>query len=75
MQSDGQDGQVWDDSLQSFEEVEARKLNKQEAAVKRERALAYAFSHQVCAWILSVMCTHIMMIRKQYLSLDVDPRS
>ena len=71
MQSDGQDGQVWDDSLQSFEEVEARKLNKQEAAVKRERALAYAFSHQVCVWILSVMCTHIMMI-KQYLSLEVD---
>ena len=58
MQSDGQDGQVWDDSLQSFEEVEARKLSKQEAAVKRERALAYAFSHQVCVWILSKSYVH-----------------
>ncbi|URE46267.1 IQ calmodulin-binding motif [Musa troglodytarum] len=36
----------WDDSLRSKEQIEANILNKQEAAIKRERALAYAFSHQ-----------------------------
>ncbi|XP_074561377.1 protein IQ-DOMAIN 3-like [Curcuma longa] len=36
----------WDDSLQPKEKIEAKLLNKQEAAVRRERALAYAFSHQ-----------------------------
>ncbi|GLJ49737.1 hypothetical protein SUGI_1055560 [Cryptomeria japonica] len=36
----------WDDSLQSKEEIEASLQSKQEAALKRERALAYAFSHQ-----------------------------
>ncbi|XP_074583352.1 protein IQ-DOMAIN 3-like [Curcuma longa] len=36
----------WDDSLQSKEKIEAKLLNKQEAAIRRERTLAYAFSHQ-----------------------------
>lgn len=46
--------QIWDDSFQSREEVEAKKLSKQEAALKRERALAYAFAHQVnCLTVLS----------------------
>eukprot|EP00252_Welwitschia_mirabilis_P005131 TRINITY_DN15557_c0_g1_i1.p1 TRINITY_DN15557_c0_g1~~TRINITY_DN15557_c0_g1_i1.p1 ORF type:complete len:507 (-),score=113.74 TRINITY_DN15557_c0_g1_i1:402-1922(-) len=36
----------WDDSLQSKEEIEASLQSKQEAAIKRERALAYAYSHQ-----------------------------
>ncbi|CAD5186798.1 unnamed protein product [Musa acuminata subsp. burmannicoides] len=36
----------WDDSLRSKEQIEANILNKQEAAIRRERALAYAFSHQ-----------------------------
>lgn len=44
---DEQDMQIWDDSFQSREEIEAKKLSKQEAAVKRERALAYAFAHQL----------------------------
>ncbi|KAM7495003.1 hypothetical protein LguiB_029612 [Lonicera macranthoides] len=39
-------GENWDDSLQSKEQVEANLLGKQEAAVRRERALAYAYSHQ-----------------------------
>lgn len=39
-------GEQWDDSPQSKEQSEANLMNKQEAAVKRERALAYAFSHQ-----------------------------
>ncbi|KAH7513002.1 hypothetical protein FEM48_Zijuj12G0150200 [Ziziphus jujuba var. spinosa] len=39
-------GEEWDDSLQSKEQVEASLLSKHEAAIRRERALAYAFSHQ-----------------------------
>lgn len=37
----------WNDSVQSKEQVEAQLLQKQEAAIRRERALAYAFAHQV----------------------------
>ncbi|WOK95515.1 hypothetical protein Cni_G04222 [Canna indica] len=39
-------GEEWDDSLQSKEQIEANLLNKHEAAIRRERALAYAFCHQ-----------------------------
>uniref|UniRef100_A0A2P2JDQ2 DUF4005 domain-containing protein n=1 Tax=Rhizophora mucronata TaxID=61149 RepID=A0A2P2JDQ2_RHIMU len=39
-------GEQWDVSAQSKEQVEASLLHKQEAAMRRERALAYAFSHQ-----------------------------
>ncbi|XP_020422292.1 protein IQ-DOMAIN 14 isoform X1 [Prunus persica] len=37
----------WDDSLLTKEEVEARLQKKVEAVVKRERAMAYAYSHQL----------------------------
>jgi len=40
-------GEEWDDSLQSKEQIEAKLLSKYEAAMRRERALAYAFTHQV----------------------------
>lgn len=36
----------WDDSVQSKEQIEASLQSKQEAALRRERALAYAYSHQ-----------------------------
>ncbi|KAK4480303.1 hypothetical protein RD792_013372 [Penstemon davidsonii] len=39
-------GSNWDDSVQSKEQVEANLQYKQEAAMRRERALAYAYSHQ-----------------------------
>ncbi|GAB4836493.1 hypothetical protein Ancab_001405 [Ancistrocladus abbreviatus] len=39
-------GEEWDDSTRSKEQIEANLQNKQEAAIRRERALAYAFSHQ-----------------------------
>ncbi|CAK8532912.1 unnamed protein product [Lathyrus sativus] len=39
-------GEEWDDSLQSKEQIDAKFLQRQEAAFKRERALAYSFSHQ-----------------------------
>uniref|UniRef100_A0A9I9DR87 DUF4005 domain-containing protein n=1 Tax=Cucumis melo TaxID=3656 RepID=A0A9I9DR87_CUCME len=37
----------WDDSLLTREEIEARLQRKAEAIVKRERAMAYAYSHQL----------------------------
>lgn len=39
-------GDQWNTSLQSREQIEASMVSKQEAAARRERALAYAFSHQ-----------------------------
>ncbi|CAH1438483.1 unnamed protein product [Lactuca virosa] len=39
-------GNSWDDSRKSKEEIEARLQNRHEAAVRRERAMAYAHSHQ-----------------------------
>ncbi|GLT79323.1 hypothetical protein SLA2020_508150 [Shorea laevis] len=39
-------GEEWDDSLQSKEQIEAGLVSKHDAAMKRERALAYAFTHQ-----------------------------
>ncbi|WVZ67855.1 hypothetical protein U9M48_016877 [Paspalum notatum var. saurae] len=41
-----QDGGIWDDSLLTPEEADARTKRKVEAVIKRERALAYAYSHQ-----------------------------
>lgn len=40
-------GEEWDDSLQSKEQLEASLLSKHEAAMRRERAMAYSFTHQV----------------------------
>lgn len=39
-------GEDWDDSIQSKEQVEANLLNKYEATMRRERAMAYSFTHQ-----------------------------
>ncbi|XP_008442658.2 protein IQ-DOMAIN 2 isoform X1 [Cucumis melo] len=41
-----QGGKGWNDSTQSKEQVEAKLQSKHEAAMRRERALAYAFSQQ-----------------------------
>ncbi|KAH6804865.1 hypothetical protein C2S51_029696 [Perilla frutescens var. frutescens] len=38
----------WDESMQSKEEIEAKIHSRQEAAMRRERALAYSYSHQTC---------------------------
>ena len=37
----------WCDSVGSVEEIQAKLLKRQEAAAKRERAMAYALAHQV----------------------------
>ncbi|CAO2172382.1 unnamed protein product [Urochloa humidicola] len=42
-----QDGGFWDDSRLTREEADARTKRKVEAVIKRERALAYAYSHQL----------------------------
>lgn len=42
----------WDDSVLTKEEVETRMQRKVEAVIKRERAMAYAYSHQVLEFIL-----------------------
>ncbi|XP_075083948.1 protein IQ-DOMAIN 3-like [Nicotiana tabacum] len=39
-------GDIWNDSTQSREQVEANLQSKQEAALRRERALSYAYTHQ-----------------------------
>ncbi|KAI8556385.1 hypothetical protein RHMOL_Rhmol05G0248900 [Rhododendron molle] len=39
-------GDEWDASVQSKEQIEANLLSKYEAAMRRERAMAYSFSHQ-----------------------------
>ncbi|CAK9152222.1 unnamed protein product [Ilex paraguariensis] len=39
-------GEEWNASMQSKEKIEASLQSKQEAAMRRERALAYAYSHQ-----------------------------
>ena len=39
--------QGWRDSIGTMEEIEAKAQRRQEAAIKRERAMAYAFSNQV----------------------------
>ncbi|KAK9288958.1 hypothetical protein L1049_017429 [Liquidambar formosana] len=40
----------WDDSLLTKEQIEARLHRKVEAVIKRERAMAYAYSHQQHLW-------------------------
>jgi hypothetical protein len=37
----------WNQSVQTKEQIDASIQSRQEAAIKRERSLAYAFTHQV----------------------------
>ncbi|XP_024986852.1 protein IQ-DOMAIN 1-like [Cynara cardunculus var. scolymus] len=41
-----QNGDEWNYSVQSKEQMEAKLLSKYEATMRRERAMAYSFSHQ-----------------------------
>lgn len=54
-------GEEWDDSLQSKERIEANLLHKYEAAMRRERALAYSFSHQQ-TWKKSSRSTNLLFM-------------
>ncbi|KAK4342988.1 hypothetical protein RND71_038804 [Anisodus tanguticus] len=54
-------GEEWDDSLQSKERIEASFLSKYEAAIRRERALAYSYSHQQ-TWKKSSRSTNLLFM-------------
>ncbi|KAL9992536.1 hypothetical protein Hdeb2414_s0018g00536881 [Helianthus debilis subsp. tardiflorus] len=43
----------WCDSVGSVEEIQAKLIKRQEAAAKRERAMAYALAHQVILYLVS----------------------
>ena len=49
----------WDDSVLTKEEVEIRMQKKVEAIIKRERSMAYAYSHQVYSSIYMLSRTLI----------------
>lgn len=54
-------GEEWDDSLQSKEQIEASLLHKYEAAMRRERALAYSYTHQQ-TWKKSMKPTTLLFM-------------
>ncbi|XP_050209757.1 protein IQ-DOMAIN 13 isoform X2 [Mercurialis annua] len=45
--SEAGNNEDWDDSLLTKEEIEARLQKKVDAVIKRERAMSYAYSHQL----------------------------
>ncbi|XP_024983933.1 protein IQ-DOMAIN 1-like [Cynara cardunculus var. scolymus] len=53
-------GEEWNDSLQSKEQIEAKLLSKYEATMRRERAMAYSFSHQ--PWKKSSRTTNLLFM-------------
>lgn len=82
-------GENWDDSTQSKEQIEASLISRQEAAIRRERALAYAFSHQVgilcsrnrcqciyassCSKMASLKCLKMCCLQWKSTSRSVNP--
>lgn len=42
-----QNGDGWDSSGKTKKEIEAKMQSRHEAAIRRERTMAYAFTHQV----------------------------
>ncbi|KAL8027789.1 hypothetical protein ABFX02_14G119400 [Erythranthe guttata] len=54
-------GEDWDYSLQSKEQIETSLLHKYEAAMRRERALAYSFTHQQ-TWKKSAKSTNLLFM-------------
>lgn len=57
----------WNDSTQTIHAEKVKILNKQEAAMKRERALAYAFSHQVCVRFIRSVTIVFVYVTINYL--------
>ncbi|KAL8543052.1 hypothetical protein ACS0TY_003797 [Phlomoides rotata] len=54
-------GEEWDDSVQSKDQVEANLLHKYEAAMRRERALAYSYTHQQ-TWKKSAKSSNLLFM-------------
>lgn len=63
----------WDDRPQTSEEIEALLLTKKEAALKREKALAFAFSNQVrfLIIIISISCWYQCMFNYELIILNI----
>ncbi|KAK2638877.1 hypothetical protein Ddye_026672 [Dipteronia dyeriana] len=59
----------WHNGSETMEEILTRIQQREEAAVKRERAMAYAFSHQVCLlWKpLTTVCLHNFRFLLQFI--------
>ncbi|CAO2824246.1 unnamed protein product [Amaranthus hypochondriacus] len=51
----------WDSSGKTKEQIEAKMQSRHEAAIRRERTLAYAFTHQQ-AWKASSMSAHTLFM-------------
>ncbi|KAG5233342.1 calmodulin-binding family protein [Salix suchowensis] len=51
-----EEGDDWDDSILTKEEIDARLQRKMEAVAKRERAMAYSYSHQEYIIVKFVLC-------------------
>ena len=45
----------WCDSIGSVEQIRTKLVKRQEAATKRERAMAYALTHQVLLTTTSIL--------------------
>ncbi|KNA03563.1 hypothetical protein SOVF_207950 [Spinacia oleracea] len=56
-----QNGDGWDSSRKTKEQIEAKLQSRHEAAIRRERTLAYAFTHQQ-AWKASSMSAHTLFM-------------
>jgi hypothetical protein len=57
----------WCGSIGSMEEMQAKALKRQEAAAKRERAMAYALTHQVNFWGTSTVTKNVKLWSDQNL--------
>ncbi|CAL1404713.1 unnamed protein product [Linum trigynum] len=57
--SEAGNGDDWDDSVLTKDQVEARIRSKMDAVIKRERAMAYAYSHQL--WKASPRATQLSL--------------
>ncbi|XP_073047158.1 protein IQ-DOMAIN 2-like [Primulina eburnea] len=55
-------GEEWDHSLQSKEQIEASLLHKYEAAMRRERALAYSYTHDQHMWKKSARSSNLLFM-------------
>lgn len=53
----------WDDSVLTKEQVEIRMQRKVEAIIKRERSMAYAYSHQVMLYSLALMNLYMLLLK------------
>ncbi|KAL3814096.1 hypothetical protein ACJIZ3_015364 [Penstemon smallii] len=54
-------GEEWNDSYQSKEQIEASLMQKYEATLRRERALAYSYTHQQ-TWKKSAKSTNLLFM-------------